>query len=404
MNFVEKNIKILYILTLCFSLTFIVMDLKMQILHSIMTLLQYISFLIVLVFWFKKRKELEYSILFKLFLCFFGVYSLIIFLDITIYRQFPLEDMLGCPKSIKDFIINTLVIFSLLLFLPLLRYVRRYDFLFNCFIILNTVSMFYLSNNLNNESLRNIVLMISCTTTSVALMVLVFKRKFFNLKMSKIFSCIVFLICIYVWIRCNKRGPILYFLLTYLLMFISKNRNNKKKVILFFFGVVLFIVLFQNIIVNILVYIAPELTDRFNETLVSGDTSGRLGDEDSGYALALRQISENPWLGTYFRLTTPFGMWSGAYPHNFFLESIMTFGIIGTIPLLLFVIKAFYESYQNFRVKLVDEYLIRNLFFSILFINTFLSLMSTGTILLNRSFWISLGAVLYFSSSKSIKV
>ena len=204
---------------------------------------------------------------------------------------------------------------------------------------------------------------------------------------------------VFVWGFCSKRGPVLYFLAVSLLLYILGNRKNVSKVLLSLFIVVILVFTFQSIIFDLLQDIAPELVGKFISTVESGDTSGRFGDEDSGYALAYQQVLENIWTGTYFRITYPYGIWTGMYPHNIILESMMTFGLLGTIPLIIFVFLAVK------RINLITNMSKNNtywmmMFFTIIFLNSFLMLMSTGTLLLNKSFWLSFGALLNFKPFK----
>lgn len=396
---IKTFLKTLYILTLCFSLSYFVIDRAFPSLHVIATVLQYIAFISTFFFWIKNRKKLEYPKLFRYFIYFYIAYSVLIFCYLTILRKIPLDEMLGCPPTIKDFILNTFILLFLLLFLPLLKYINQFNFLYKSYIYLNTLSMLYLCNRLGEQDLSSLPLMISCTTSSVALITLVSNKLYPN-KWNRIMSILIIIACIISWAQCNKRGPVLYFILSYLFIYISRNKNNKVHLLLSIVLCVSILIFFNSIIIDILINIAPELADRFKDTIVSGDTSGRLGSDDSGYVIAINQIMDNPWYGTYFRLTIPFSIWTGAYPHNLFLELMMTFGIIGTIPFVIFIIKAFNNCYYNFQHISTTSLSVINLFFSALFINAFLSLMSTGTPLLNRTFWISLGAILYFDNEK----
>ena len=396
----SKAITILYSLTICFSMTYVVLDMKMSFIHNILTICLYISFFLVLFQWRRKFKGFNYPKIFKWFVAFFLIYSLVIFNYLTVGRQFPLSDMLGCPGSIIQFISETLILLCLLLFLPLLEEQQKNTgFLFKSYIYLNILSLLYIRSNVSWYDLGSYALMASCTASGVGMLTIAFRNRLFQREsINVIVTILIFISCIMVWSYCNKRGPILYFLLILLFYFFSKKPDRLPHKILYLSFFIIFIILIQDTVFALLQTFSPDLYERFRDSLVSGDTSGRLGEEDSGYALAYKQIIENPWTGTYFRLTTTIPIWSGMYPHNFFLESMMTFGLAGTIPFLYFIFYAIKRCFRYLSQETINSVMNIRIMFSILFLNSFLTMMSTGTPLLNRTFWVSLGAVLYFSN------
>ena len=392
--------KALFVLFLCFSIAFMAMDINMGVIHSVVTFAMYICFIVVFKFWFNQRQHITYPKLYKGFLLLFTVYSIAILFDLTIDRQFPLSEMLGCPSTVQEFILNSGILFFILLFVPLLNNIRNFDFLYYWFIGLNSLSMIYIVMHVGSGGLGGLALTLSCTATSVILLSFALLKSSENTTHNKAFLIFAIIAGIIVWGFCSKRGPILYFMVILLFWYASGNKGRSVKTLFTLTVLVGLLVIFQDFVLNTLGAFAPELASKFRETVQYGDTSGRIGDDSSGYALAISQIQEGPWLGSYFRLTVPYGIWSGMYPHNFFLELLMTFGLLGTVFSLFFIVKAVLYSNKIFQMQGKTSMRVRNLFFTILFLNSFLSMMSTGTPLLNRTFWVSFGLILYFSSLK----
>ena len=177
-----------------------------------------------------------------------------------------------------------------------------------------------------------------------------------------LFSLIVVMLC-------NKRGPIIYMtftILIYAIHFLS------RKTILFLPMVVLINLFVQHFSENNDI----ELFSRF-ANIESDGASGRVG-EFSIYSYAIRQIFDHPFLGSHFRILE--GPFKGTYPHNFFLEILMTFGIFFSLYLCVLIFRALYNSKQ----------LIKNndILIPMIFIFNILLLLSTSTILGMELFWL----------------
>lgn len=392
-------IKLLFILTMCFNMAFTLMDINMPILHKVASTLLYLSFFVVLYYWFVNRHEFHYQKAFKYFVAFYLIYSFVVYQDLTSHKMFELEDMLGCPSSVNEFLYNSFIVLALLLFIPVLDKIKNCFFLFNSYIFINGIGTVAFCLLKGHQEIGEYALMVSGLASAVALLAILFRKKILYSNKLKILPYLFVAGSVFVWGVCSKRGPVLYFLAVSLLLYILGNRKNVSKVLLSLFIVGILVFTFQSIIFDLLQDIAPELVGKFISTVESGDTSGRFGDEDSGYALAYQQVLENIWTGTYFRITYPYGIWTGMYPHNIILESMMTFGLLGTIPLIIFVFLAVK------RINLITNMSKNNtywmmMFFTIIFLNSFLMLMSTGTLLLNKSFWLSFGALLNFKPFK----
>ena len=120
-------------------------------------------------------------------------------------------------------------------------------------------------------------------------------------------------------------------------------------------------------------------------TMIESDgASGRVG-EFSLYSYSIEQILDSPILGSHFRiLSYPF---RGMYPHNFFLEIAMNFGIFLSLLFTLLVLKIMKKSIRI--IKLEPN----SLFFPLVLLYSFLLMQSTGTILFNIEFWLPLSMI-----------
>ena len=131
--------------------------------------------------------------------------------------------------------------------------------------------------------------------------------------------------------------------------------------------------------------IAPLTAGRIRDAVYYGDTASRFDASqkgDSGYYLAVNQFLSSPVWGSYYRLISN-GIFKGCYPHNVFLETMISMGLIGLIPMLYMVVKIFKKSFYLIRNGLNEPYKLSFL----LFLSIFFSLFTTGTILLNYGFW-----------------
>lgn len=133
---------------------------------------------------------------------------------------------------------------------------------------------------------------------------------------------------------CNKRGPIIYIGMTVFVYLFCKKKVSAKFLVA---PIIVLLVLnsFMTDIIQLVSNAFPEIVDRFLRTLEDG-ASGR----NRIFSLAIQQISSNPIFGTYFRMTGP--RYLGIYPHNFFLETFMTFGIFS-----FWLYKCVYQAFKN---------------------------------------------------------
>ena len=134
-------------------------------------------------------------------------------------------------------------------------------------------------------------------------------------------------------------------------------------------------------------HVSSHAAEKVESTLKEGDTNGRFdvnNPEGSTYLIGLNQFFQSPLWGSYFRLVTEHRSFKGAYPHNVFIEILMTMGLLGFIPFIAFLVK----SWKKVNKVLKKENCTDGKFAClILFLSTFLQLQTTWSIVLNLSFW-----------------
>lgn len=189
-----------------------------------------------------------------------------------------------------------------------------------------------------------------------------------------------------------KRGPILSFLFTYLYCYFIKTDKSRLAVSVFISAIVIF--LFGNFLLDFVEANASGLVERFL-SISSGGGSGRFGDSNSVYDVSLRQIAESPLFGSYFRILS--GSFRGGYPHNFFLEMLMTFGIVITcafVPLFWRGIKLANQILKSGGCQALS---------AMCFIYIFCALMTSSSVFLKLEFWLFLSIVCSYKLNRKPK-
>lgn len=182
----------------------------------------------------------------------------------------------------------------------------------------------------------------------------------------------------------GSRGPLIYLALVIGLFFLYSGffKRYKWKIRFLFFLISLFLIIGYDLILDLISVINPIISERLLSTIESADISGR----DGAYEIGMNQFLSSPFFGDYFVLTS--GPLAGLYPHNILIEALMTFGIIGSIPLFyLFIIgikKGFYLLKMNQQQSWVF----------LIFLSLFLKGMSTWNLYGSDELWISLSFLL----------
>ena len=192
-----------------------------------------------------------------------------------------------------------------------------------------------------------------------------------------------------------QRGPVVFIITTTLFYAYAKGAFQLKKLRIII-PILLLLLLLATPIYNAIESFAPDLVGKFGETLESG-ASGRFGSEDSAYSLAFKEFLMNPLFGHYFRYTEARGYFYGLYPHNILLESLMTMGVLFSIPFFWILWKCVKNSYYAIR----DDAPVA--VFGLIFIYIFSTLMTSASIVLMVSFWVPLAVISAYNPKTNSK-
>lgn len=403
---IEKILKVQLVMILCFTMPNLMMDIFVPQLHTLTTLVLYAT--IVYTVSYMLSRTPRYNKVFLFYVLFFLIYSVVIYFDLTTDLKYPMSNMLGCPKSVMEFITTTLIILFFILQAPLYQKIKDFGFLVKYYILFNLPLVLLYINTVGvveiqlDESITDIsTLTLASTATNCLLLAIIFKNSFTKNKiLNNAILVLVFLATMSVWGDLAKRGAILWFFVTLIIYVILKSKNIKVTIIkcCLIFAVVYH---FLPTVLSAVGNFSPFLAERIESTLVEGNTSGRM-EEEGGYEYAIAQFYESPMLGSYFRIVTTNPVWRGMYPHNVILEMLITVGIVGFIPFVYFIGKILSKLRKSFRNKPNDNSIEKVL--GVLFINIFFSLMSTGTILLYLPFWVIIAILLTINVNKNGKL
>ena len=209
-----------------------------------------------------------------------------------------------------------------------------------------------------------------------------FKKKWFSvLVCSVIIAAVLYILFVF-----GKRGPILWSFISIVICFVIKSASIRKYVILFGAAVVLFFV-FKSPIIDSFKEVLPRTGQKLESSLEEGDTSGRMDFDDpkhSTYLIGLENFSRSPIWGYYFRLVTNYQHYRGGYAHNVFIEILMTMGLLGFIPFMMLLFKAFVKSRRHF----IRPHSANDMACLILFLSVFLKLQTTWTCIFNHNLWL----------------
>lgn len=177
----------------------------------------------------------------------------------------------------------------------------------------------------------------------------------------------------------NSRSPLLALILV-LLVFYYRRLNLKLLIVLFMISTILFYS-FDDIDLYLKNTFNSSFTDRIVATIEDKDSSGR----DVLYSLAFKSFLEHPVLGSSLLISDP--VFQGDYPHNFFLETLMSLGIIGGILYLFSIFLAF--KYSFYLIKRNSPFLI----FALLFIQYFVYSMFSRSLITLPMYWVILALI-----------
>ncbi|PAQ10178.1 hypothetical protein CIT26_09455 [Mesorhizobium temperatum] len=148
--------------------------------------------------------------------------------------------------------------------------------------------------------------------------------------------------------------------------------------------------------VMVLTFLSPEYQSIVFEALSRIDVDNDMST--AGRALAFKgawaQFLENPFFGRYVveRLT-------GYYPHNIYIESLMSVGLVGTVPFAIHLVMALRSSIGLIRNS---EGSFAGAFVALLFIREAVGAAASGGIWSVSGFWISSFLVIVMWQSKKV--
>lgn len=215
----------------------------------------------------------------------------------------------------------------------------------------------------------------------------------FNSDKSKFIYKFIFIpFFLYIVLASGSRGPIIYLVLSILfyLWYSGYFKKIKRKIRTLLIGLALLIIIGYRVILELIGTINPLLSERLLSLVEESDTSGR----DGAYEIAINQFLSSPIWGDYFVLTS--GPLVGAYPHNIILESLMTLGLVGSIPLFYLFYKTFIKGIWLLKNNNQQEWIF------LLFLSMFFKGMTTWNLYGADVLWIAM-VVLLTIDTKSIK-
>ncbi len=294
----------------------------------------------ILVIFYNLGNHKKITILANVFILFYFAYILKIFICLNFYTSvfYGKSDITYYSSSI------------LIVFIPLISVLLSYEKIDLNFILKNSFLIVCASSILAtlgyNPTIQmgiedrldaNVALSsISFGHLGVSLIILsfsVFRKSVYY----KLFAFISILLGLFIIIIAGSRSPFLA-LIFIVGLFILQLRLNK---VILYGTLLLFLSTIYIYIEKILLFVnsySQVAFSRLSASIEDGDT----GERDSYYKAAIEQFFESPFIGGNFVLKN--GLGKGDYPHNLFLESLMTFGIFGGLVVFIFHFRVFYIS------------------------------------------------------------
>ncbi len=339
---------------------------------------------------------------YKWFVVLYLVYVAVIMYSITSGLKIPLEDLQQVFEP-NIMLRESLIILVLILSVPVFNELQDTSSLCKAYIILTIIPGFlyvhsigiaqYLFISYMQMELEEAV--INPLTLSylvmIALIMAWMMRKSWtdNQAVNTVITIVVAILGFYVLLASGKRGPVLWLIVSVMTFYMLRTKSiSKSSFKMVLWGGVIVGLMFLSL--PFLSKISPDSAEQFERALTTFDTSGRLSTDgdDSGFGFAWEQFTTGPLFGSYFRLyDNQSYTWYGAYPHNLVLESLLTWGIVGTIPFLYLILLSFISIRKDL-MRISKEDLGNHCFLYVVYIGTFFSLMSSGTILLKFGFWV----------------
>ena len=369
-------------------------NLGYPIVKSIVNYIRIIPICIILLY---QDKNFGIKLYNRKYLLFYIIYCLYILLDLTILRKMPIDIMYAVPVS--------LFVYSYQFFLSIayLLGAQTIASFFNIrkFVILSviicTIPSIFLFNYIGVEVLQNAMFqndqdhisVMAIAYANVPLTVLAvfnYKTLFNNKLLSVVFSSFLIVSGVVIMLICGTRGAMLWCVVNIMICYFIKTKKVRKKMIMVGTIALIFMVAIDPVI-SFLKDVTPKTAERIENTVKEGDTDARfdLNDPDnSTFLIGLENFSRSPIVGNYFRMETKNPYFVGHYPHNVFIEILMTMGVVGFIPFMVLL----YKAYRKCRYVFLRGHTSGQLACLILFLCQFLMHQTSGTIVFDHSFWL----------------
>lgn len=334
------------------------------------------------------------------FFIFFLTYNLFLVIYLFVFPIYKLEDLKGFPGAASGstfaFFYRSVQIVGYILSAEIIikhLSVKKYIFVSFFSAVIPSISFIqyvgvdtiqYL-NHLDDDAFSLLALGY-CNSTLLVLEILFFKKFVSDGLLSILFSCVVIISVVYILFVGGERGPIIWAFVNLCICFYILSKKVFRYLICL---AIISIFLFINIdmIIETLRPYVPRAAEKLELTFKEGDTNGRFdmdNEEGSTYIIGLKQFASSPIYGSYFRLITNHKVFRGHYPHNVFIEMLITMGLLGTIPFILLLLKAYKKVLKVIkRGNLQDS----QLCCLAIFLGVFLQFQTTWSIVANAAFW-----------------
>ena len=392
-TFLEWMVAIVVFFLVCSQVIESIVRVAFPTFSIILDLIKWGSIATVFVFHVKEKAGFKCN---QMFVLFFSLYSLYVLYYMTIGGVYPLKMLLAVPSSVSGYLFRLLFLIFLILSCKTIAEFLNCKKLLALMVAGCTIpSLFYIKfigvATLQVYSVESFqsqymdVLVLAYSNMPVFLVAFFFSHQITtSARINRILQILVCVSVVYIDIVSTKRGPILWTIVVLFVMHWFRNKLNLKYLVFLMF-VILIGYLSVDFILDKISESMPLTASRIRDALYHGDTASRLDfsqKNDSGYFLAINQFFSSPVIGSYYRLITN-GIFKGCYPHNVFLEIMITMGLLGFLPFMYLIKEIFKKSFRYLRNHMEDKF---ELLF-VLFLAIFFSLFTTGTILLNYGFW-----------------
>ena len=401
MNIIEKKIEWLIAMAVMLTTTYEVIRaalgmLDLRLINGIVT---YLNLLLIFLIFVYQNRHYGRGLIGRPFVVFFVIYCAYILGDMTIFRKYPLDQLAAIPSSVFHFFRTFLLSIGYLYCAEtIVHHFSVQKYLIVSVVVCTIPSLWYVQY-VGIEAIQNFEIVkggddylsgltIGFANAPIFVLCLFFMKTLFHKKiLSYIFTIVVIIVIAYLFLALGKRGPIFWTVVNIFVCFLFITRHKTKK-ILFFLLIVVVIAYFNlGSMIDAMKDIAPKTGSRIESSLVEGDTNGRLDfdhPESSTYLIGINNFVSSPIWGNYFRLITNYSHFKGTYPHNVFIEVLMTMGILGFVPFVFLLWKAYFNSTSIFR----REYTSNQLAFLVLFLSSFLMLQTSRSIVFRMDFWL----------------